>query len=530
MCSPEGALSAIRARERTLVGDFVAEAEALVKVGRTMNRATPGVFRWFSALALASGCGGSTSADSDLETVGESVGETEGAPMSDVSGETGGNPDASDETGADGEAPPTAAGRCDYTSPFTQAPECREYTGSAWTEAEVQAACDPLMGAVTSNALCDTSDMLGRCVLDEGTEREVRIVSYGDDAGSCASNQTGCETFGGGTWQPEGVCSGQEPGNPGGGGGGSPFIQPTLECRDPLPGEPPGQGEGGQVCTWQLISASTEEGRHYQDYASCDVVYTQRPYYPVAGNDETDDARLDDADYVAELGWVREQIEASACVCCHSDVAPNGPSNWTIDASGNWVGTFDDSGLAFSAGWIDSSSFGTFAPQDNNGFDRRYGIPSTEPERMRAFFEAELAHRGLTEDDFADSAPFGGPLYSQLIYEPQACQNGEGVQRDGTVRWEGGDARYVYVLEAEGGNPTVPPDLDLPSGTLWRLDVPADGQPLRSGEVTYAEVPTEVTQRFPASGAPAQLQPGRDYYLYVTADVVIPITRCVFSY
>jgi hypothetical protein len=59
------------------------------------------------------------------------------------------------------------------------------------------------------------------------------------------------------------------------------------------------------------------------------------------------------------------------------------------------------------------------------------------------------------------------------------------------------------------------------------VDVPASGTPLATGEVTYGEVPGGMTQRFPEQGGPAALQPGTAYYLYVTKDVGIPITRCL---
>lgn len=442
---------------------------------------------------------------------------------------------AGDEAPADGssggEPAPTVAGRCDYTSPFTQAPECREYVGTAWTDADVTAACDDLSGQVALDQACRTEDVLGRCVLDGGTDRELHVVAYGTDPDACADQQFGCETFGGGDWEPAAACGGDD-GNDG--GGGFPvFEPPVLVCRDPLPGEPPGQGEGGQVCTWQFISGCTEEGRHFEDYASCDVVYTQRPYYPANPNERPaePDPRMDDPDYVAELDWVRSQIEASACICCHSDsIAPNGPSNWYVDAGGNWMETFHDTGLALGAGWIDSTAFGAYPPEENNGFDRSIGMPSTDPARMQAFFVAELEHRGLGPADFVDDVPFGGPLYSQLVYEPGACENGERVDRDGTIHWTGGDARYVYVLDAGSDNPTVPPNLDLPAGTRWRIDVPVDGTPVRSGEVRYGQLPAGLSQRFPATGTPSPLQAGQSYYLYVTRDVAQPLTRCLFTY
>lgn len=468
---------------------------------------------------LGGGCGApSESSEGDTDPSSTSEGSAQGDPSG-----------AADETST-GEAPPSVAGRCDYTSPFTQSPECREYVGTAWTDADVTAACADLSGDLGIGEACRADDVLGRCILDGGTDRELHIVAYGTDPETCGTQKTGCEVFGGGDWEPAAICGDDD----GGGSSGLPvFEPPVLVCRDPLPGEPPGQGENGQVCTWQSISGCTEEGRHFEDYASCDSVYTQRPYYyaPTAERPVQPDPRMDDDAFVAELDWVRSQVEASACICCHSEsITPNGPSNWYVDAGGNWLETFYDSGLALGAGWIDSSAFGAHPPQDNNGFDRSIGIPSTDPLRMQAFFIAELEHRGLEPDDFADAVPFGGPLYTQLVYEPSACENGEGVDPDGTLRWTGGDARYVYVLDAGSGNPTVPPNLDLPEGTRWRIDVPVEGTPVASGDVRYGQLPAGVQQRFPSQGNPSALQPGQSYYLYVTRDVAQPITRCLFTF
>jgi hypothetical protein len=77
--------------------------------------------------------------------------------------------------------------------------------------------------------------------------------------------------------------------------------------------------------------------------------------------------------------------------------------------------------------------------------------------------------------------------------------------------------------------PTVFPNLDLPAGTVWRLDVPASGAPLVSGTVQYGVVPEGLTQKFPATGAPAALVSGQQYFLYVTADQMLPITRCLIT-
>ncbi len=207
-----------------------------------------------------------------------------------------------------------------------------------------------------------------------------------------------------------------------------------------------------------------------------------------------------------------------------------GPSNWYIDAPGNWVETFYNAGLALGAGWIDSTAFGAYPAAQNNGFARTTsGFPSTDPERMARFFQNELTHRGLTRESFAGARPFSGPIYDQLVYQPTDCTGSEGVARNGTITWSGGPARYVYVLEAGSANPGVPPNLDIPTGTVWRVDVPWTGEPIASG-ITYGAVPSGASQTFPRDAAPASLVDGRRYDLYVLQDVGIPITRCLFQY
>lgn len=136
----------------------------------------------------------------------------------------------------------------------------------------------------------------------------------------------------------------------------------------------------------------------------------------------------------------------------------------------------------------------------------------------------------MTPEDFADAPPTGGLLLEQAAFVPSRCANGEGVDADGIVHWTGGPARYVYVMEAGSGNPTIPPNLDLPEGTLWRIDVHHTGTPMPSGTVRYASPPDGIFQKFPADGPARALVEGREYYLYVTRDVGQPITRCTFVY
>lgn len=434
-----------------------------------------------------------------------------------------------------GDVPPIptqVVGHCIYVNNFSRAEECREYRGTGWDATAATNDCSGRGSTVVLNQACSYPSIYGRCLLDSSTTRPVLIHFPGDNASRCGGGRTGCEFFGHGYFLPEPICGGDAANN---GSTGLPVFQPpTLNCRDPLPGEPAGRSANGQVCTWNAISASTEEGRHFENYASCEQVRTQRPYYPrppAQPRSTTPDARLQDPAYMAELTWVRGQISSSACVCCHSSaIAPMGPSNWYLEAPGNFMDSFFSSGLALGAGWVSSESFGAYPPEQSNGFSRTTsGFPSTNPARMARFFAAELEHRGLTQADFQGATPFGGPIYEQLIYQPTECTGDSGVAADGTVRWSGGGARYVYVLRAGSRNPGVPPNLDLPDGTLWRVDVPYVGMPVASG-LRYGTVPSGMNQRFPATGTAQALTAGSRYYLYVMQDVGIPITRCLFTY
>lgn len=433
------------------------------------------------------------------------------------------------------QVPEKVVGHCTYTNKFSNLEECRDYLGE-WTDQQATADCKDQGSTVVLGSACGIEERLGYCFLEgDQSEQWTRITFPGVNAEKCASMQRGCELFGGGVFDPAPVCGGKVVDL---GDTGLPtFQQPVLTCKDPKAGEAPGQSEGGKVCTWEMISGATEPGRSFSDYASCDRVRTQRPYYPVppAPDAEREDPRMQDPAYAAEVSWVKSQIEATACVCCHSTRAPKGPSNWYVESPGNFINSFNPRGLAMGAGWINTVGFGAYRPEQNNGFSRASPerpndsiFVTTDPARMARFFEAELLRRGYTREDYATQPYGGGPLDEQRFFRPGACENGEGIAADGTLNWRGGKARYVYVLEQEATSPTVPPNLDLPEGTLWRLDVPSDGTPVESGSVRYGVVPAGMTQRFPASGSPTALTSGKTYYLYVLADIIVPVTRCLF--
>ncbi|MEM6931740.1 MAG: proteinase inhibitor [Myxococcota bacterium] len=424
-----------------------------------------------------------------------------------------------------------ARGRCTYLNGFSEREECKEYVGAEWTDATMRTDCAAPLPATAAGAFvadegCDTSAILGTCRVGSGTPRATNTYFLDGPGYTCDGLATGCG-FSGGTYEPAPACEGAPTEPPADREVFAPYRQ---VCVDPLPGEPPGQGPDGQVCTWEAISGSTEEGRRYQDYASCDPVFTQRPAFAVdrATNTPPDDPRLTDPEWQAEFAWVNAQVEANACACCHTaELSRFGPALWWLEQEGLWVDALSPGGLGMMAGWVDSTAFGTFDAVDNNGFDRSVaGLPTTNPERMVAFFEGELARRGITRADLEDTPPFGGPLYDQIVYEPSMCPPEVSIGADGSLNWIGGVARYVYVMSLDSASPGVPPDLDLPAGVMWRLDVAPESAPVASG-LRYGELPPGTSQGFPADGSPEPLVSGQTVYLYVTADVTLPITRCL---
>jgi hypothetical protein len=312
------------------------------------------------------------------------------------------------------------------------------------------------------------------------------------------------------------------------------FIPPFEQCKAPKAGEPAGLGPNGQVCTKVMISACTEPGRYYPDYADCSVVLRQRPYWaaPPAKTPPTSDARLSDAAYLADMDWAKQQVAASACTCCHdARVSPNNAaSQWDIAAGPLWIDTLSDTGLGLFTGLADSTVLGAYPASDNFGFDRSVvGVPTTDNARMQRIMLAELKRRGLTEQWASALEPFGGPIYQNSVKPAVACGPGQGVAPTGELQWTGGTARYVYVLEVGGPNPGVPPNLDLPSNTVWRLDVLASADALKSG-VPYGTTPTGTFQTFPKASAAAPLVKGKQYQLFAQLDMGLPITHCVFTF
>ena len=424
-------------------------------------------------------------------------------------------------------------GHCAYTGAFSKMPECTDYLG-AWDVGAAEKDCVGLKGAFESGTICAPAASLGFCILATKPEQN-RTYIASDNTAKCGSARTGCEVFGGGYWQPSSLCGGAndeivvlE----------NAYVEPRHVCFTPDAGEAPGHSANGQVCVWESIHGATEEGRSFRKDIDCNNSRSGRPYYPKVADARygmPDDRRTDPA-YLAEEAWVKSQINAASCVCCHSSSAPEGASIFDVDREGSFANQLTDRGVGHGSALVNSIPLGAFPADVNNGFAKSdlvhpdYSVfLSTDPARMKRFWLKEAEHRGLTADSFVGVPDGFGPLSEQYYFQPEACTGSEGIAADGTITWGRGRARYVYVMEATSRSPTVFPNLAMPEGTVWRLDVPAAGTPLVSGSVKYGVVPDGLTQRFPSSGAPAALTAGKQYFLYVSADQLTPITRCLIT-
>ena len=461
----------------------------------------------------------------------------ESAPVDDP--EVGG--DVQDTAEVDAAASPidlttNASWHCSFPNPFSLELECKDYNGVGWSETSAREDCavgqydEP--GEFGEGA-CALTPLLGVCDIPSFYDKEYRLHLGGDNPDFCSLSARACVGFLQGYFTSSETCADRDVPTEPVAQTGFVFEWPTQSCQPPSEGDPAGTGPDGDVCTWNLISGCTEEGRDYLEFGDCGAVRTNRPYYSLAGREIAglDDPRYSDEDYQRESDWVRTQVEACACVCCHTDRAPEGPAKWSVDAGPLWTDTMSDTALALFAGYVDSSALGAFDPADNNGFNRLdSALPTTDVDRMLTFFQGEFDRREIDEEWALAIRPIGGPLVAQASFVPETCVDGSGIGSDGIIHWETAtDARYVYVLEPGAENPGIPPNFDMPSGTIWRVDIPFDGVPITSGTLEYGGAVMGSVQTFPAEGAPAALTPGEIYYLYVLQDVAVPIERCLFE-
>ena len=96
-----------------------------------------------------------------------------------------------------------------------------------------------------------------------------------------------------------------------------------------------------------------------------------------------------------------QRVRLGAYVCCHSSEMTGYASRWDYDAPGIWTDTMPLTGIVMAAGLADEHQlFGFYSEDQNHGFNREETlIPTTDTERMKAFFQGEFERRGGTQAD-----------------------------------------------------------------------------------------------------------------------------------
>ncbi|MCO4773530.1 MAG: hypothetical protein KDA24_26085 [Deltaproteobacteria bacterium] len=320
----------------------------------------------------------------------------------------------------------------------------------------------------------------------------------------------------------------------------TPFIQPQRVCVDPASVDAPADAElvDGQLCVWDMFSGAVPEGMRFSDVSSCEAPWTQGPpwFAKPARVYESPASLLDDEAWVAEATWVQEQVHAVGCGCCHASSSESGnTSGFDFDAPGVWTDTMTNAQLIMSGGYNDLHRlFGEVPVEDNHGFARSETLfPSTDPARLKAFFESEFERRGGTAEDIAESDAAFLALFGQVIEDRSECvAEFEGVDSDGVVYWNGDDSvRQILLMEVDADTPAFPPNLDRPEGTLWALYVDFEGTPIENGALRIGEVPDGTTQMVPENGPAPVLEDGVTYSIFAARDIMAGrVLNCTFTY
>lgn len=325
----------------------------------------------------------------------------------------------------------------------------------------------------------------------------------------------------------------------------SPYLYPEKIC-DPVPEgvELPPDTEieidaSGQqlVCVWRSVVGNVPEGFQYTELAECDMNMTQAPSWFVEPEQHyvSDLSLLEDEAYVTELDWVQSQIESSGCACCHaSDVNSGHTSGFDVSAPAVWTDTILNYQLAMISGRLDDHIlFGALPPETNHGFIRDSTMfPSTDPERMKAFFNAEFDRRNGTMEEEQEAQAAFDTFFDRLQEPFNDCVTPWQGYIDGRVVWDGDDEiRQFYVLKTEADTPGFPPNRDRPEGTVWAFYVHPDQDPIASGTIELGTVPEGAYQAVPEDGSAPVFTPGETYRLFATPDFqLIRSINCTIAY
>ena len=291
-----------------------------------------------------------------------------------------------------------------------------------------------------------------------------------------------------------------------------------------------------QLCIWNSVVGTVPEGESFAEVMGCERVWTQAPgwFTPPRRIYRSDPAELEDENLANELRWVTDQALSGGCSCCHASGSPsNYATGWDLSAPLVWTDTLENYQLAMLSGIFDEHrELSGYPAAENHGFDRQHTMfPTTDPDRMRAFFTAELERRGATPEEIEAGREGVQTFFGRRKVEDKDCVNPYEGLVEGQVAWNGGTRiRQFYVLEQDAEIPGFPPFNDRPEGIVWAFYLDPDAEDVGPGEITLGELPPGAMQVEPADGSAPEFIEGRSYRLYATPDFMLRFAiNCMFS-
>ena len=197
---------------------------------------------------------------------------------------------------------------------------------------------------------------------------------------------------------------------------------------------------------------------------------------------EDDPIRSDDA-FLAEVEWAKGQAESCGCVCCHTTgTAPRRCGCFRYSGRRHLDGHLHQTGPRNCCRLDRFESLGAHAAMDNNGFDRsRTGSSNHRRRTHDPILRGRISQAWRDSEEFEGKQPLAAPSQRKQRLSPRHVPQGIGIDATNKISWSGGTARYIYVLEAGAANPGVPPNLDRPDGTIWKIDVEPTAAALKLG-------------------------------------------------
>ena len=160
---------------------------------------------------------------------------------------------------------PETQGSCTYTNAFTGSPTCLQFSGSSWTESDMNTRCTTENGTFSTNGCSTTTDGFGGwCTKMIGEDKHEYTAMMLSPMADCSGSKMACSSFMGGVFVADGECldTTESESMPFGGGGPPPGVDTTS-------GSWPGASstEGGDLANKCLLAPGAIGAAHQAGFS-----------------------------------------------------------------------------------------------------------------------------------------------------------------------------------------------------------------------------------------------------------------------